>query len=200
MTFKLHLPLPVSQLFETCSQPAQRLCFGNLIVWKTELITGHQASLLLTLDVISDTVTRAGQFKIPSATSCWSTKLKKNDNCFQVSFTFTSAKMQENVIKGSSTASKSMFGINPSLLKGGTVVQTVIAVVITAMVVASTIATITLVSVGAGYSPPVARPDLATTYKRTPIVIDVLVNDYDPRGGNLTLSGIVVQPSHGSVN
>ncbi|KAG2378190.1 hypothetical protein C9374_008333 [Naegleria lovaniensis] len=69
--------------------------------------------------------------------------------------------------------------------------------VITALVIASTVATIILVSVGVGYSPPQPKNDMATTFKRVPITLDVLLNDVDPRGGNLTLTNIVVSPRHG---
>jgi len=54
------------------------------------------------------------------------------------------------------------------------------------------------VSVGAGYSPPNARDDLASTFKHQPITLDVLINDYDPRGGNLTLVGLGSLPRNGT--
>ncbi|KAG2382133.1 hypothetical protein C9374_005925 [Naegleria lovaniensis] len=107
--------------------------------------------------------------------------------------------MPEQITLGSTTAAREVIGFNLSLLKGGTITQTIVGGIITALVIASTVATIILVSVGVGYSPPTAKNDLATTYKRVPITINVLLNDVDPRGGNLTLSDIAVQPQYGTV-
>ncbi|EFC39606.1 predicted protein [Naegleria gruberi] len=104
-----------------------------------------------------------------------------------------------NTVLGSTTAAKHAVGFNLSLLKGGTITQTIIGAIITALVIASTVATIILVSVGVGYNPPVAANDFASTYKRMPVTVDVLINDNDPRGGNLTLTQIVNQPKYGTV-
>ncbi|EFC39611.1 predicted protein [Naegleria gruberi] len=97
--------------------------------------------------------------------------------------------MPATILNGSTTSSSGL-NINLSLLVGA---------IITALVVASTVATIILVSVGVGYSSPQPQPDFATTYKRVPITVDVLINDNDPRGGNLTLTQIVDQPKYGTV-
>ncbi|KAF0983500.1 hypothetical protein FDP41_010565 [Naegleria fowleri] len=105
--------------------------------------------------------------------------------------------MPETITLGSTTAAKQVVGFNVSLLKGGTITQAIAGGVITSLVIASTVATIILVSVGVGYSPPEPKNDMATTFKRVPVTVDVLLNDVDPRGGNLTLTSIVMNPSNG---
>ncbi|KAG2378326.1 hypothetical protein C9374_008469 [Naegleria lovaniensis] len=105
--------------------------------------------------------------------------------------------MPENITLGSTTAARQVVGFNLSLLKGGTITQTIVGGIITSLVIASTVATIILVSVGVGYSPPEPKNDVATTFKRVPVTLDVLLNDVDPRGGNLTLTNIVVNPRFG---
>jgi len=47
-------------------------------------------------------------------------------------------------------------------------------------------------------TPPVARDDRAETKKDTPVVIDVLVNDFDPDKDKLRLKS-VTQPQNGAV-
>ncbi|KAF0974735.1 hypothetical protein FDP41_006209 [Naegleria fowleri] len=105
--------------------------------------------------------------------------------------------MPETITLGSTTAARQVVGFNLSLLKGGTITQTIVGGIITSLVIASTVATIILVSVGVGYSPPEPKNDMATTFKRVPVTLDVLLNDVDPRGGNLTLTNIVVNPRYG---
>jgi len=53
-------------------------------------------------------------------------------------------------------------------------------------------------SVFAGNTAPIARDDNATTNKNTVVVIDVMANDEDPDGGNISLTKITVQASHGT--
>ncbi|KAG2393293.1 hypothetical protein C9374_006824 [Naegleria lovaniensis] len=106
--------------------------------------------------------------------------------------------MPEQITIGSTTTKTDSVGFNLSLLKGGTISQTIVGGIITALVLASTVATIILVSVGVGYSAPQPKDDIATTYKRVPIIVDVLLNDVDPRGGNLTLVDIAIQPQFGT--
>jgi VCBS repeat-containing protein len=53
-------------------------------------------------------------------------------------------------------------------------------------------------TVNAVNHPPVARDDIATTNKNTPISINVLINDNDPDGDKLTITA-VTQPSNGTI-
>jgi len=46
--------------------------------------------------------------------------------------------------------------------------------------------------------PPVARNDIATTPFQSPVTINVLANDSDPSGLNLTVTAIATPPQHGS--
>jgi hypothetical protein len=51
--------------------------------------------------------------------------------------------------------------------------------------------TITVVEVELPNEAPVANDDLAFTWKDTPVVIDVLANDFDPDGDPLTIIEVV---------
>ncbi|MEZ4887550.1 MAG: Ig-like domain-containing protein [Chitinophagales bacterium] len=57
---------------------------------------------------------------------------------------------------------------------------------------------VTVINVG-GNLPPTAIDDNATTPSNAPITIEVLANDSDPEGGDLTISTISVIPSNGTV-
>jgi len=56
-----------------------------------------------------------------------------------------------------------------------------------------------VVSVSAVNDPPTAGDDAASTDEDTPITVDALGNDSDPDGDPLSLSGVTVPPSHGTV-
>ncbi len=86
---------------------------------------------------------------------------------------------------------------NLSLVKFGTVGQTVLGAVITAFIIAATVVTVVLVSTGVSYVPPVVRPDYVTAYKHVPTPIYPLLNDYDPKGGKLSIESIT-QPKYGT--
>ncbi|KAG2387427.1 hypothetical protein C9374_001759 [Naegleria lovaniensis] len=105
--------------------------------------------------------------------------------------------MPEQITFSSTTVGRSMFGVNLSLLKGGTITQTIVGGVISAMVVTSVVVTIIMVTVSAGVSGPTAKDDYAQVYKRRPFTIYPLLNDVDPKSLNLTLVN-VTQPLHGS--
>ncbi|KAG2374233.1 hypothetical protein C9374_011070 [Naegleria lovaniensis] len=107
--------------------------------------------------------------------------------------------MPTGQIVSSSTSKLEGFTINPSLIKTSTLVQTILGLFIGGVVIASVVATVILVSVGVGYQAPTPKPDFAETFKRTPITINVLMNDVDPRGGNLTVQSIKTSPLNGSV-
>ncbi len=51
---------------------------------------------------------------------------------------------------------------------------------------------------GGGNTPPLATDDSASTPKNTPVTLNVLVNDSDPDGDTLTITGIQISPSDGS--
>jgi len=55
------------------------------------------------------------------------------------------------------------------------------------------------ISVNQGINPPGASDDVATTTVNTPITIDVVPNDFDEFGGPLTVIGIFIDPSQGTV-
>ncbi|EFC39496.1 predicted protein [Naegleria gruberi] len=96
----------------------------------------------------------------------------------------------------SSTVGRTAFGPNLSLLKGGTISQTIVGLIVSASVVASLVVTIVMISVGAGVQNPTLKPDYYELYKKTPSKLYPLLNDIDPRGGNLTILN-VTQPLHG---
>ncbi|KAF0981359.1 hypothetical protein FDP41_012619 [Naegleria fowleri] len=102
-------------------------------------------------------------------------------------------------IISSSTSKLEGLHINPSLFKTSTLVQTIVGLIISSVVIASVVATVILVSVGVGYQAPNPKPDFAETFKHQPIIINVLLNDFDPRGGNLTVSSIKTLPLNGTV-
>jgi large repetitive protein len=62
----------------------------------------------------------------------------------------------------------------------------------------ATSVTVIAVATGGGYSAPIANPDVATTYKTSPINIFPIANDVDPKNGYMTLSN-VQSPTFGSV-
>ena len=53
--------------------------------------------------------------------------------------------------------------------------------------------------VNQGSNPPGASDDVATTTVNTPITIDVVPNDFNEDGGPLTVIGIFIDPSQGTV-
>ncbi|EFC48663.1 predicted protein [Naegleria gruberi] len=67
------------------------------------------------------------------------------------------------------------------------------------MVIASTVATILMVSL-ISYQNPIAVDDTASTYKNVALSINVLSNDYDPKGNNISLVQVLVSPSYGSAS
>ncbi len=79
--------------------------------------------------------------------------------------------MDDNIIISTSQQTAGSTAANVSLLKLGTVTQTMIGVVVTSVVIMATIATVILIGTGVGYQPPVARPDPPSVYKGAPLPI-----------------------------
>lgn len=104
--------------------------------------------------------------------------------------------MPEQITLGSTTASRTVFGLNPSLLKSGTITQTILGLVISVMVVTSVVVTIVMVSVSVGVSSPEPQDDSIQVYKKSTTSLNPLLNDYDSKSSNLTLVN-VTQPAHG---
>jgi hypothetical protein len=103
-----------------------------------------------------------------------------------------------DAVVSASSASSSAGAVNLSLIKISTITQTLLGVAVTGLVVLATVVTIVLISTRAGYEPPLAFPDSATTYKNNELDIYPLANDKNPRGDNLTITEIT-QPDFGSV-
>jgi hypothetical protein len=90
--------------------------------------------------------------------------------------------VNDAVVSGASVSS-SAGAVNLSLIKISTITQTLLGIAVTGLVVLATVVTIVLISTRAGYDPPLAYPDSATSFKNNQFDIDVLTNDKNPRGG-----------------
>jgi hypothetical protein len=104
--------------------------------------------------------------------------------------------VNDAVVSGAS-ASSSAGAVNLSLIKISTITQTLLGVAVTGLVVLATVVTIVLISTRAGYDPPLAFPDSATSFKNNVFDIYPLANDKNPRGDNLTITAITT-PDFGS--
>src|SRR3989338_3721354 len=104
--------------------------------------------------------------------------------------------VNDAVVSGAS-ASSSAGAVNLSLIKISTITQTLLGIAVTGLVVLATVVTIVLISTRAGYDPPLAYPDFATSFKNNQFDINVLSNDKNPRGDNLTVTYITT-PDFGS--
>ncbi|KAL9644294.1 hypothetical protein ABK040_005755 [Willaertia magna] len=106
--------------------------------------------------------------------------------------------MPEQITLGSTTAHTSSMGFNLSLLKGGTITQTILGAIISSMVVVAVVVTIVMVSVNVGFNPPNPKDDYLQVYKNTLYTIQPLLNDADPAQSNLTILN-ATQPQYGAV-
>jgi hypothetical protein len=97
--------------------------------------------------------------------------------------------VNDMVVSGNS-AQSSGGAVNLSLIKLTTITQTLLGVAVTGLVVVATVVTVVLVATGVSYDPPVAKPDSAINYKTILFKIYPLLNDYDPKGGNVTIISI----------
>jgi hypothetical protein len=103
------------------------------------------------------------------------------------------------VLISTSVVSKGGAAANVSLMKLGTFAQTLVGLFITGAVICATVTTIVLISTQVGASAPVAVDDYKTVNKMTPVDINVMYNDRDLKGGNITLHSYT-NAFHGQVS
>jgi hypothetical protein len=106
--------------------------------------------------------------------------------------------MEENVIISSSQENVVRSTANVSLIKFNTITQSLIGIVLMSFVATSIVVVVVLVVTGVSYEPPVARPDSFTAYKNVPTAVYPLLNDYDPKGGKLSIAA-ASKPMYGTV-
>jgi hypothetical protein len=105
--------------------------------------------------------------------------------------------MSETVGEVQQIAASSSWGINLDLFKMGPILHVLIAVSVTTAVMVGTGVTIVAVASGSSILAPIAKPDIVSTYKTTPVNIFPLSNDVDPKNGKLTLT-YVQSPPYGT--